>query len=139
MVEFIVRETTKQMISYCLIVSLWYSWVIIFVLQRASSRASPCTNVSKQAIGNNVTNHNNTPLSAATTTCVSTITNTVTTVNTVAHRDVVTCSLPGRNSNNSPRGHSPNRERDSYRYITAYFSFLCLLSSTISNLNLKGM
>lgn len=33
------------------------------------------------------------------------------------HRDVVSCSIAGRiNNNNSPRGHSPNRERDSYRY-----------------------
>ncbi|KAF7379685.1 hypothetical protein HZH68_016633 [Vespula germanica] len=79
------------------------------------SRASPCTNISKQTIGNNITSHNNTPLSAATTTCVSTITNTVTTANTIAHRDMVACSLSGRNNNNnSPRGHSPSRERDSY-------------------------
>lgn len=91
------------------------------------SRASPCTNISKQQpIGNNTTNHN-TPLSAATTTCVSTITNTVTTANTIAHRDMVACSLTGRN-NNSPRGHSPNRERDSYRYnlvITNIFIVCC--------------
>ncbi|XP_067211116.1 autism susceptibility gene 2 protein isoform X4 [Linepithema humile] len=77
------------------------------------SRASPCTNISKQTIGNNLASHNNTPLSAATTTCVSTITNTVTTANSIAHRDMVACSLSGRN-NNSPRGHSPSRERDSY-------------------------
>ncbi|XP_063990304.1 autism susceptibility gene 2 protein-like isoform X3 [Diachasmimorpha longicaudata] len=82
-----------------------------------SSRASPHTNsIAKPPLGNNVTTHNSsTPLSAATTTCVSTITNTVTTANTIAHRDIVTCSLAGRiNNNNSPRGHSPNRERDSY-------------------------
>lgn len=99
------------MIKYDSIIFLMYD-----IFQRGS-RASPCTNISKQTIGNNITSHNNTPLSAATTTCVSTITNTVTTANTIAHRDMVACSLSGRNNNNnSPRGHSPSRERDSYRY-----------------------
>lgn len=40
---------------------------------------------------------------------------------------MVACSLIGRN-NNSPRGHSPNRERDSYRYnlvITNIFIVCC--------------
>lgn len=106
-----VELTTERIINPCL-----------FPLQRGS-RASPCTNISKQTIGNSATNHNSsTPLSAATTTCVSTITNTVTTANTIVHRDIVACSLAGRN-NNSPRGHSPNRERDSYRYFDTLFIF----------------
>lgn len=40
-----------------------------------------------------------------------------------AHQPPHPSSLPLQ-KNNSPRGHSPNRERDSYRYVVLWFSFL---------------
>lgn len=98
--------------------------IILFILNyQRGNRASPCITSMTKPSSNIITNHNSTttPLSApppptTTTTCVSTITNTITTANTMPHRDVVSCSIVGRiNNNNSPRGHSPNRERDSYR------------------------
>ena len=52
----------------------------------------------------------------------TTTTSVVTTCTTTSHRDIVTTPAVGRN--HSPRGHSPTRERDSYRFDLFFINVL---------------
>ncbi len=84
--------------------------MLCFLFQRASrsplpviSAKSTVSNASASITTSNMSVPSATPATVATTTV------------TTSHRDYATTPLVNRS--HSPRGHSPNRERDSYRYV----------------------
>lgn len=76
------------------------------------SAKSTVSNVSASINTSNMSIPSAVPVAVATTTV------------TTSHRDYTTTPLMNRS--HSPRGHSPTRERDSYRFVIIHFLYLMI-------------